>query len=102
MVGEGIRLSQKVAQDMDDLQIEVCKVKQPLHLVTVEVLGLMKVCQVLVVSEDLDREGGSMEVMPLGLQGADDCKELPVVDVVVSFSRDERLGEVGAGMSITV
>ena len=62
----------------------------------------MEVCQVLVVSEDLDGEWGSMEIMPLEFQGMDDSEELPVVDVVVSFYRDERLGEIGAGMPITI
>ena len=46
----------------------------------------MEVCQVLVVSEDLDEEGGSVEVVSSGLQSADDCKEFMVIDVVVSFS----------------
>ena len=55
----------------------------------VEVLGLMEVHQVLVISEDLDEEEGSMEVMPPGLQGTDDYKELLVINVIVSFCRDE-------------
>ena len=76
---EGIRSGQEVAQDMDDLQIKVCKVEQPLCLVMVEVLHLSEVCQVLVVGEDLDRERGSMEVVSLGLQsmeiGRASCRE---------------------------
>ena len=63
VAGEGIRSSQEVAWDMDNFQIEVCKVKQPPCLVAVEVLGLMEVCQVLVVSEDLDGEWRTMEVV---------------------------------------
>ena len=68
----------------------------------IEVLCLMKVCQVLVVGEDLDGEGGSVEVVSPGFQSMDDCKELLVIDVVVSFSRDERLGKVGTGMPVAV
>ena len=48
---------------MDDSQIKVYKVKSPLCLAVVKVLGLMEVCQIFMVSEDLDREWGSMEVV---------------------------------------
>ena len=68
----------------------------------IEILGLTEVRQVLVVCEDLYGEWGSVEVMSPGLQGADDGKELPVVDVVVSFCGDEQLGEVGAGVPIAI
>ena len=94
VAGECIRTSQEVAWEMDDLQVEVCKIKQPPGLVAVKVLGLMEVRQVLVVHKDLDREWGSMEVMSPGFQGVDDGEEFAVVDVVVSFSGDERLQEV--------
>ena len=79
---------------MDDLQVEVCKIKQSPCLAVVEILGLVEVCQVFVVCKDLDGEGRSVEVVPSGLQGTDDGKELPVVDVVISFCWDKRLGEV--------
>ena len=56
---------------------------------TVKILDLTEVCQVLVVSKDLDGEGGSMKVVPPGFQGTDDGKELTVIDVVVSLSWNE-------------
>ena len=87
---------------MDDLEIKICKVEQPSCLATVEVLGLTEVCQVLVICEDLDGEWGSVEVMSPGFQSADDGKELPVVDVIVLFCSDERLGEIRAGMPIAI
>ena len=49
----------------------------------------MEVYQVFVVSEDLDREWGPMEVMSPGLQGTDDSQEFSVIDVIVAFRRDE-------------
>ena len=55
----------------------------------VKVPGLMKVCQVLVVSEDLDGKGGSMEVVSPRFQSMDDGQELLVIDVIVSLGRDE-------------
>ena len=49
----------------------------------------MEVRQVLVVSEDLDGERRSMEVMFPGFQGTDNGEEFPVIDVVISFSGNE-------------
>ena len=102
VTGEGIWSSKEASWDMDDFKIKVSKVEQPPHLATVEVLCLTEVRQVLVICEDLDEEWGSMEVMSPGLQGMDDGEELPVVDVIVSFCRDERLGEVGTRVPVTV
>ena len=62
----------------------------------------MEVHQVFVVSRDLDRERGTVEVMPPGLQGMDDGEEFLVIDVVVPFCRDERLGQIGTGVPITI
>ena len=41
------------------------------------------------VGEDLDREGGAMEVVAPSFQGANDGKKLTVVDVVIPFCRGE-------------
>ena len=68
----------------------------------VKVLCLSEVHQVLVICKDLDRERGPMEVMSLGFQGTDDDKELPVIDVIVSLCWDERLGEVEAGVPVSI
>ena len=65
-VRDGIRSSKEVAWDVNDFEIKISEIKQPLSLAVVEVLGLTEVCQVLVVSEDLDREWGSMEIMSPG------------------------------------
>ena len=76
---------------MDDFEVKISEVEQPSCLVTVEVLCLTEVRQILVICEDLYGEGGTVEVMPSGLQGLDDGEEFSVVDVVVSFCWDERL-----------
>ena len=94
MVGEDIRSNKEAAWDMDDLQIEIFKVKQPLDLMVVEVLGLTEVRQVLVIHKDLDGEGGTMEIMSPRLQGTNDGKEFSVIDVIISFCSDEQLREV--------
>ena len=51
---------------MDNFEIKVSKVKQPLCLLTVEVLSLTEVHQVLMVCEDLNGEWGSVDAMPPG------------------------------------
>ena len=41
------------------------------------------------VGEDLHREGGAVKIMAPGLQGANDRKEFPVINVVVAFGGGE-------------
>ena len=65
-------------------------------------LGLAEIGEGFVVGEDLHGERGTMEVVAPRLQGANDGEEFAVIDVVISFSGGERLGEVGAGVPISV
>ena len=74
---------------MDDFQIKICEVEQPPCLAAVEILGLTEVRQVLVICEDLDRKWGSMEVVPPGFQGMDNCEEFSVIDVIILFCWNE-------------
>ena len=60
------------------------------------------VSEVFVVREDLNGEGGAVEVMPPGLQGTNDSEELSVINVVVSFGGGEGLREVRTGMPVAV
>ena len=55
----------------------------------VKVLSLLEVCQILVVSEDLYRERGAVEIVPPGFQSTDDGKEFLVVGIIVPFSRNK-------------
>ena len=43
MAGEGIRSSKEMTRDMDDFEVKIGKVEQPLHLTMVEVLCLLEV-----------------------------------------------------------
>ena len=87
---------------MDHFQIKVSKVNEPSGLATVEGLGRMEVCEILMVCEDLYRERGPVEVVSPRLQGTDDSKDFSIVDVIVSFCQGERLGDVGAGVPFTI
>ena len=92
--GESIRSGKEAARDMDDFEVKISEVEQPPRLAAIEVLGLTEVRQVLVICEDLYGEGGTVEVVSPGLQGADDHEEFSVINVIVSFSGDERLREI--------
>ena len=87
--GEGIWACEELPWDMDHFQIKVSEVDEPAGLSVIEDLGGTEVGEVFVVSEDLYGKGGSMEVVSSGLQGTDDSKEFPVIDVIVLFCRGE-------------
>ena len=74
---------------MDHFQIKVSKVDEPAGLLMIEGLGGVEVGEIFMVSEDLYRERGPVEVVPPGFQGMDDGKEFSVIDVVVSFCQGE-------------
>lgn len=57
----------------------------------VEFAGLSEVGEVLVISEDKDRGGGSEEVMPPGIKGMRDTEEFSVIDVIILFGQPECL-----------
>ena len=61
---EGIRAGKEFSWDVDHFQVKVCEVDEPVGLSSVEVLGGMEVGEVFMVGENLDWEGGSVEVVP--------------------------------------
>ena len=63
MAREGIRAGKEFSWDVDHFQVEVSEVNEPTGLSSVEVLGGTEVDEVLMVGEDLDWEGGYMEVV---------------------------------------
>ena len=62
----------------------------------------MEVRQVFVIGEDLDGEGGTMEVMSPGFEDMDDSQEFSVINIIVSFRWGEGLREVGTGMPFAI
>ena len=99
---ECIRGAEIFSRDVGKAEIKLRDVKEPASLATVEFLGLSEIREVFVVGEYLDWGGGSEEIMSPGIKGSHDCKEFVVIDVVVSLSWAERLGEVGTGVPVTV
>ena len=67
MVGECVRSREEFSRDVDHIEIKVCKIKKLVSLVMIQVLGLVKVCQVLMISENLDGKGRTLEIILPGL-----------------------------------
>ena len=60
---EGIGAGEEFSWDVDHFQVKVREVDEPTGLSSVEVLGGTEVGEILMVGEDLDWEGGSVEVV---------------------------------------
>ena len=82
---EGVGASKKFSRDMDHLKVKVGEINEPARL------GLAKIGKVFVVGEDLYGEGGTMEIVAPGFQGANNGKEFAVIDIVVPLGGGEGL-----------
>ena len=54
------------------------------------------------IGENLDGEGGTVEVMSPGFEGMDDCQEFTVINIIVLFRQGEGLREVRTGMTFAI
>ena len=63
MTGQCIGPHKKFPRNLDNFQVKVSQVKELSGLASVQFLGLMEVCQVLVVSEYLYQEGRTVKVV---------------------------------------
>ena len=54
------------------------------------------------IGENLDEEGGTVEVMSPGFEGTDNCQEFSVIDIIVLFHWGEGLREVRTGMPFAI
>ena len=54
------------------------------------------------IGNDSDRVRSTLNVLPPLHEGKDDREEFPIVDVIVSFGREEGTREVGAGVKISI
>ena len=60
MARKGIRSSEMGTRDVGQTEVEVREVKEPMSSMVVEPLGGTEECEVLMISEDLDGEWGTM------------------------------------------
>ena len=57
-------------------------------------MRFVEIGQIFVVGENLDRKGGTVEVVPPGFESTDDSKEFTIIDVIISFCQREGLSKV--------
>ena len=93
---EGVRASKEFSGDMDHLQVEIGEVNKPARL------GLAEIGKIFVVSEDLHREGGTMEVVTPRLQGVNNSEKFAIIDIIIPFGGGEGLRQVGAWVPVAV
>ena len=67
-----------------------------------EFAGIIDIGQVLVVGDDGNGVGRSLNILTPFSKGKDDCKEFSVIDVIIPFGRKEGVGEIGARVEITI
>ena len=89
---QGIWSTEILARYVFECEVKLREVKQPSSLATIQIMRLAEVSQVFVVHKDPDRSGGTEKVVAPSIQGSHDSKQLLVIDVIVAFSRAERLG----------
>ena len=65
-------------------------------------LGLMEVCQVLVIGEQGDRVSSPLEIMSPMIKGMYDSKQFTIIDIIILFCTGESLGKVCTRMEVTI
>ena len=87
---------------MDHCEVEVCQVKEPAGLSTVQCLEFTEVSEVFMISENLDGKRRAMEVISPGFEGTDNCQQFVAIDIIILFCWREGLKKVRAGMPLAV
>ena len=65
-------------------------------------MGVFDIRQVFVNSDNGDQMRGTLDILLPFFQGEDDSQEFAIVNVIVSFSQDKSLREIGTGVGITI
>ena len=85
--GQGIWLGRVLAGSVGERVVKLRQVEGPMGLVTIQGLGCLKVCEILVVVQNLDHVLHSFkDVSPL-LESAYDRQHFFVIDCVVPLGR---------------
>ena len=58
--------------------------------------------EVLVIGKDFKLMGATFEVMPPFMKSLDNSENFAIIDIVISFSFNERLGHEGDGVPETI
>ena len=90
-----------IREDFPD-DIKVLEKQGPVSLASRQFAGVFDIGEVFVVGDDGDEMGGSLDVLFPFLQCENDGKEFTIVDVIVSFSGNEGLGEIGTWVWVAI
>ena len=101
-VRQGVSKSHGRARDMNKMEIKVLEEHHPAGLPARQFLGLAEVHKVFVISEESYQITGALEIVMPMIQGMNNSKELPIIDIVVPFCRGECLREVHTGVKVSV
>ena len=99
---EGIRLSSEASGAEANDKVELGEELQPAGLLPSQELGGCKVLQVLVVSDDVNRNCGAFKIVVPGPKSLMDSEELLVMGVIVELRSGQSPGIVGDRPSLLV
>ena len=96
--GEGVSRGHLGTRKNPPDDIKVLEEEGPTGLSLRQFARVFYIREILVVGDDGDRMGGSLDILFPFFQCKDYGKEFMIIDVVVPFGRNKCLGEVGAGV----
>ena len=83
-------------------EVEGGEVLRPVSLMACKHLSCGKIIEILVVSNDIDSESGTLEVMTPDFEAFKDGKKLLVMGVIVTFSVSEGTGVEGDWVDVAI
>ena len=99
---EGIGLCSEASRAEADGEVELGEVLRPAGLTAGQDLGAGEILQVLVVSDHIDRRGGTLEVVLPVLEGLEDGQELLVMGIIVQLRGGQSLRIVSNGSELRI
>ena len=82
--------------------VKVLEKKGPTSLRSRQFTGILNVRETFVVGDDGNRVRGSLNILLPFIECKDDGKEFMIIDIIVSFSRDKCLREVGTWVGVAI
>ena len=101
-MGEGIGGGHLGTRENLPDNIKVLEKEGPAGLSSRQFAGVFDIGEIFVVSDDGDRMRSSLDILLPFFQCKDHRKEFAIIDVIVLFGKNERLGEIGARVGITI
>ena len=90
------------ARNVSKVKIEVLQEHHPSCLSARQLLWLVEVCEIFMVGEEGYWVDHALEIVSPMIQGVDNSKEFPIINVIISFCRSEHLRKIGTGVKVSV